>query len=770
MTTSTAETPTKEDSCYLYLAPSSIPGAGMGVFSTRPFSRGSTILASDYGPLIPIIDGNAVHDHWLQLFNNYIWGHFSMAPDQLWYEAESVTDYQLGLGIFPNYHPFLINIGAELAENVTYYTDDDEDNDHDEQENTHCGSSLTAARMGAYSDYVGRSFFTIADIQAGDELFLDYGEQYLNDRSPYMDRIPRSLDYEMAGQIVEQVTKDFLLLVRNKEGKVVEDAGGEETSSLALLLGASAGISNATTTNSISDQEELANQLLLLLRRSLEASVPRVASLIPSNFQELQEVVTSARVAMQLRTRRNQNEEDIPLEQEEDGKSIQQQDYGIALAKLKLIQRNVTWIQENGVCIDNIIAGFSDMPLAGRGAKARRTIHKGDLIAPMPLLHVRHEEEFFTYQMYHTSNGGFVMDKNDQVSKQLLYNYCFGDADISLLLCPTTNGILVNHCSDTCDSPNAEVRWSNDTRTQKWLQKTTEEISREKSWVLSFDLVATRDIAKGEEIFIDYGEQWVNAWKAYEERMINQVRDESSKRQHSSSSASSDMFSACYYWEDGDVENDLDPDIPWQNFDDTTAIQNLGRDGSKFQQLNAEGEHRGSFWPCSILEKQISTSSTNTAPSHPENECTTYTVRIFPSRWHDISSWAKNDIPRILTNFPASSVKMFYKPYRSPMHSRDAFRHYVGIPSHIIPAHWKRTDATTSSEPIRTFRIGDRVAVKDKNSNSWRTGTLLLANDDSPMFILDDGDVILNSNIRQENVRWATSHLMQVVSKTHPFN
>lgn len=221
----------QDDSCYLYLAPSSIPGAGMGVFTTRPFSRGSTILSSDYGPLIPIIDGNAVHDHWLGLFNNYIWGHFSMAPDQLWYEADVVTDYQLGLGIFPNYHPFLVNLGAELAKHVTYDDERHDDDDHGGGGergpvlHDHAGSM----GEGAYSDYVGRSFFAITDIEAGDELFLDYGEQYLNDRSPSMDGIPRSLDYEMAGEIVEQVTKEFLsssssssslcLLMMNKDDK-----------------------------------------------------------------------------------------------------------------------------------------------------------------------------------------------------------------------------------------------------------------------------------------------------------------------------------------------------------------------------------------------------------------------------------------------------------------------------------------------------------------------------------------------------------------------
>ena len=52
----------------------------MGIFSTKSFGKGSAILSSDYGPLIPIPDGNAVHDHWIGLFNNYIWGQYSGPP------------------------------------------------------------------------------------------------------------------------------------------------------------------------------------------------------------------------------------------------------------------------------------------------------------------------------------------------------------------------------------------------------------------------------------------------------------------------------------------------------------------------------------------------------------------------------------------------------------------------------------------------------------------------------------------------------------------
>jgi hypothetical protein len=70
------------------------------------------------------------------------------------------------------------------------------------------------------------------------------------------------------------------------------------------------------------------------------------------------------------------------------------------------------------------------------------------------------------------------------VVKQLLLNYCFGHDESSLLLCPITNAILINHCSDRTkecgeDGPNAEYRWDTewDRDTKRWLEMTLHEIA-----------------------------------------------------------------------------------------------------------------------------------------------------------------------------------------------------------------------------------------------------------------------------------------------------
>jgi hypothetical protein len=110
--------------------------------------------------------------------------------------------------------------------------------------------------------------------------------------------------------------------------------------------------------------------------------------------------------------------------------------------------------------------------------------------------------------MYHYEKGLNVNEDPERYKrgKNLLYNYCFGHADSSLMLCPMTGALLINHCSmrtKECgpDGPNAVVRWSSgwDSTTEEWRSKTIDEIDNKFGRLLALEIVATRDIAPGEE-------------------------------------------------------------------------------------------------------------------------------------------------------------------------------------------------------------------------------------------------------------------------------
>ena len=98
-----------EYECSRFLAPSSIPGAGFGIFTTRDIKRGELLLRSPDAPSVPITDIN-VHseneytDFWTHV--DYNWGGSGLAE----FEGHSVAENVFVLGCLANFHTFLKNI------------------------------------------------------------------------------------------------------------------------------------------------------------------------------------------------------------------------------------------------------------------------------------------------------------------------------------------------------------------------------------------------------------------------------------------------------------------------------------------------------------------------------------------------------------------------------------------------------------------------------------------------------------------------------------
>eukprot|EP00978_Attheya_sp_CCMP212_P002280 scaffold4686_cov53-Attheya_sp.AAC.3 len=165
-----------------------------------------------------------------------------------------------------------------------------------------------------------------------------------------------------------------------------------------------------------------------------------------------------------------------------------------------ITKRSVEWLKENGKCLDNIKAGNSTIPEVGRGAFAKRFIPKGSIIAPGPLIHTPDRKIF-----------------EGEVGSQLIVNYCFGHKNSSLvLLSPYTHGVsYINHDSK---SPNAVIQWANESfvgQNAEWLNYTVMELALMQKTGLSIDYIATRDIHAGDEVFMDYGKEWEEAWQEH---------------------------------------------------------------------------------------------------------------------------------------------------------------------------------------------------------------------------------------------------------------
>jgi hypothetical protein len=176
------------------------------------------------------------------------------------------------------------------------------------------------------------------------------------------------------------------------------------------------------------------------------------------------------------------------------------------VAKTTLVpagKRDTKWIKENGQCLENLRPLKSTIPDAGFGAFAQFGISKGEIVVPAPVLHVVEKE---TLTLYSTDLPETNNPEAYKLGTSLLVNYCFGDKESSMLLCPMTSAMLLNHCSsrtkNIClDGPNAEVRWSSgwDQPSHEWRDATLEAIGKQKRRLLSLEVVALRDISPGEE-------------------------------------------------------------------------------------------------------------------------------------------------------------------------------------------------------------------------------------------------------------------------------
>ena len=137
----------------MYLAPSSIPGAGYGVYTTKPYKM-SDEFSEGALPAVVIVDTelNMYADaKWP--FADYVWEAFGAGA----YEARlSETWNPTPLGSLGNYHPYLQNYG--YSGKLHRYEDS-------------MTSRFVDPEAGAFSYHASIEMNPRRDIAAGEELF-----------------------------------------------------------------------------------------------------------------------------------------------------------------------------------------------------------------------------------------------------------------------------------------------------------------------------------------------------------------------------------------------------------------------------------------------------------------------------------------------------------------------------------------------------------------------------------------------------------------------
>jgi hypothetical protein len=175
-------------------------------------------------------------------------------------------------------------------------------------------------------------------------------------------------------------------------------------------------------------------------------------------------------------------------------------------------------LQNYGACVDTLQVRDSTLHGAGRGAFAKRYTAKGGVVATTPLIHMDRSQTEIVKQEYKEvhripqprEHG--IEYTSEVVGQQLMLNYCYGHPDSNVLLFPFGPGVnFINHN----EAPNAYIRWSTFFPDSQHLRETMPvmELFEMAAGPLAMEIIALKDIVPGDEIFIDYGEGFKEAWK-----------------------------------------------------------------------------------------------------------------------------------------------------------------------------------------------------------------------------------------------------------------
>lgn len=336
--------------------------------------------------------------------------------------------------------------------------------------------------------------------------------------------------------------------------------------------------------------------------------------------------------------------------------------------------RSVPWLREHGMCIDNIRIATATDPSMGRGAFAARHLSHGSIVSPAPL-------QFFS------DRQAFA-----QVSRgpeTLFINYCLSIGNTNMMLYPYGPGVnLINHASaNTKNKPNVEWRWSTHSmHHHTWLDLPMSQLQQmDYPGGLILDVVALRDLQPGEELFMDYGLAWEEAW---EEHVASWMPDPS---------ASSYVYT-----------QDMDMTQPFRTVEEQQEKPYASNMATVCWTPNWERDENTRMkwtkptfdWPegmlyCNIQKRSVvpSTSDNITGPIQYEYEVSLNFEMMKPNR--------NDKLLYIDTNVPHNAIWFVDKPYKSDMHLPNAFRQPIALPPHIVPDPWLTQETGQASSSTK---------------------------------------------------------------------
>lgn len=227
---------------------------------------------------------------------------------------------------------------------------------------------------------------------------------------------------------------------------------------------------------------------------------------------------------------------------------------------------------------------------------------------------------------------------------------------------------MINHS----DKPNAKIVWSTHANHQKtWLDLEPAQLLDDDHMYLGlmFEIVATRDIAPDEEVFIDYGPEWTAAYEKHVKEWNAKIASgEISKEWPLRAVDMNDQYASKPFKTAAEIEKDPYPEnVQLKAFLLLQDTKNAGTmDDPK---LWGEAENETAYHHEHLFDI--------TVVDHAKGDDGSY---IYKVRW--TNHLGKSTV---VDGVPHAALLFVDKPGTSDHFTENAFRHYIGIPDEIFP-------------------------------------------------------------------------------------
>ena len=383
-----------------------------------------------------------------------------------------------------------------------------------------------------------------------------------------------------------------------------------------------------------------------------------------------------------------------------------------------------------------------DNPM-GLGVFAKRDLANGETIISTPLIPIHRETLEIT--------------SDDEVNdKQLMLNYVFGHPESNLMLLPHGPMVnFINHRKNIDGGANAEIKWhhlndsgqysARDEGESKGYHDVSlfdlpgEVVAATHGRGLVIDIVATRDIEEGEEVYLDYGDIWQAAWDKHSARFQglkgklsqSDYKYVSASNHNQNQKDSTDIPSPYRTESEEEVEpypenieffcfyHLPDPDRE-SMYKTSEATSSLGDDDTSVIRYSFfDHSVHNCLRPCSILKRypyEPRDENEGIDFLHDERKLDStepmYTVMVFEEDNERVVDNCGIPTDCILDNIPQSEIRLLDKPFTTDTLSTFAFRHEIGVPKGFYPETWL--------SPRLRLRARNRAVALDETPSNYK--------------------------------------------------